>query len=159
MFMVHINTLIVYIFVVNIFSEYVPERMKALLTSSVPLFTGLILVTLALGTESVFRRPIYSVTLLALVVTMLSMYTLLSMLWDSPEHGPLGDERFWISLGMFFAYSAGTFIYAGITTFLSTKLHSVHSILQIIALFIFAYGFWATARSRPPTSSIAGATE
>ena len=159
MFMVHINSLIVYFFVVIIFSEYVTEKMKVLLTNSIPLSLGILLLTLALDIESVFRRPIYLVTLLALVVTLVSMYTLITMLWDSPEHGPFRDERFWLSLGMFFAYAAGTFMYAGISTFLSTRLHTVHSILQIISHLIFAYGFWATARSIPPPLSIVSVTE
>lgn len=157
--MVHINSLIVYFFVVIIFSEYVSEKMKILLTNSVPVYTGLLLLTIALDIESVFRRPLYSVTLLAIVVSLVSMYTLITMLWDPPEHGPFRDERFWLSLGMFFAYAAGTFIYAGIATFLSTRLHSVHSILQIISHLIFAYGFWATSRSILPRSSVVRATE
>lgn len=159
MFMVHINTLIAYLFVVRLFSEHVTAKMKLILTNSVLLYMAVFVVTLALGIESVFRRPLYLVTLLAIVVSLVSMYTLITMLWDPPKHGPFRDERFWLSLGMFFAYAAGTFIYAGISTFLSVKLHSVHSILQIISHLIFAYGFWATSSSLLPRSSIVRATE
>ena len=138
---VHIYTLIAYLFVALLFSLWHKRRTAILIRLSIPAFYIIYVVLLLTGYEKLMLPNKYSLTIMGLLVAIISLYTLYMLLKDHTDFPVRKDERFWVSLGAFSNFSNNIFVFTGIPVFITLPLWYIYDVLVIIGNILFIMGY------------------
>jgi hypothetical protein len=137
----HIYTLIAYGFVALMFSYWHTGRPSRLIRLSILLFYSSYAFLLGLGYENLMLPNKYSLSLMSVLISIISLYTLYSTLRSHADYSVYGDERFWVSLGAFFTYASNAFVFSGIPVYITHAIWQIHNVLVILGNMLYFIGF------------------
>lgn len=121
------------------------ESMKRLLPFSIPVFFVIWIVTQILkGTISELNEPARSIE--AMIFTLVASFTLNQISNKSSDQSLLKNYKFIVVCAILFYFAGNTFLFAlmGADPQILDRGWGLHSIVNIIANMIFAWGFYNT---------------
>ena len=136
-FMIHGYVIIVYVFLAFLFSYWHQDKPKRLIRASVPAFIAFYLLLLATGRENLGIIPAISHSVMSISLTLIALYTLLSILKSREPSITYRDERFWVSIGVMVQFSGNVMIFSGVSGEITITLWTVHNFLFLIGYLCY----------------------
>ena len=140
LFLLHIYVLVNYSALALIFSYWHKDKLKQYIRLSIPAYIAVYLLLLGIRYENLNMQASFSLSVMSVLITFISLYTLFSVLRDSTL-SPYHDERFWISLGTLFAFSSNAVIYSGISSGITIDIWIIHNIFCAIGYLCYFGGY------------------
>ncbi len=150
-FILHIYMGVSYAVLAFLFSYWQKGQLRQLIRLSGPLFIVFYLILLALGYEKLDVPPARSLSVMSILASMISLYTLLTILKRPSIYPVQRDERLWISIGTLIVFSSNSFVYSSILTGITTNIWPIHNILESIGNICYMGGLLWT---RSPAFSL-----
>jgi hypothetical protein len=133
--------LIEYVMIIYVFSYWQKNsQLQKLLFWSIPLYTLFWIWVKVFGIEDMDKFPHFTRSIAAIIITIVAIYTLIKL----GENGSYiyKHYQFWICVGALLYFSGNIVLFSLSDLNLVSNLFFIHSILNIIANFFYAGGFW-----------------
>ncbi len=138
----HLFTLFEFIIFMHVFSNWQKPKLALFLKRSVYLFL-LIWLGSKIWLEDFYNMDNYTSSLASLVISMVSLYTMVTLIMESLKVSIYNDAKFWVSTGVLIYYGGNIFTFALSSIFV---FWPIHNIIQLISLFCYSKGFLCQRR-------------
>lgn len=140
-FLINIWILIEYCGTIYVFSYWQKNiRIQKVLRWSIPAYSIFWFIAKIFQMEDLHWFPQYTRSIESIILTIVAIYTLIKL----GETGTYINKhyQFWVCIGVLFYFSGNIILFSLSDLRLVINLFIVHSILNILANFLYAGGFW-----------------
>ncbi len=140
LFLLHIYTLLAYSALALIFSYWHRDKLRQYIRLSIPAYVVFYLLLLRFGYENLSMPASFSLSVISVLLTLVSLYTLFSVIRDSTIFS-YHDERFWVSVGTLFIFTTTAVIYSGVSSGITIDVWIIHNILCTTGYLCYFGGY------------------
>ncbi len=140
LFLFHIYALFTYSAMALVFSYWHKDKLRQYIRLSIPVYLTFYLLLLIIGYEDINKQASLGLSVMSVLITIVSLYTLLFILQDSTI-STHRDERFWVSIATLFIFSINAVIYSGIRSEITIDIWIIHNIFNAIGYLCYFGGY------------------
>jgi len=136
LFLTHIYALFAYPAMALVFSYWHKDKLRQYIRLSIPAYLTFYLLLLMIGYEDINKPASLGLSVMSVLITLVSLYTLFLILQDSAISA-LRDERFWVSIATLLIFSNSAVIYSGIRSEITIDIWIIHNIFNAVGYLCY----------------------